>query len=102
MSIVSQKTVLTQEEEEHIIKTFTTKEVVEDFSVVVSYDELEAKNYSLSAGQYFEIKIEYIEISKEEFINKLNTHESSLNNLFDESKKIEKEINSNLKKLKYD
>ena len=98
----NQKTVLTQEEEEHIIKTFTTKEVVEDFSVVVSYDELEAKNYSLSAGQYFEIKIEYIEISKEEFINKLNTHESSLNKLFDESKKIEKEINSNLKKLKYD
>ena len=31
----NQKTVLTHEEEEHIIKTFTTKEVIEDFSVVV-------------------------------------------------------------------
>ncbi|MDC6466466.1 class I SAM-dependent DNA methyltransferase [Flavobacteriaceae bacterium] len=68
----NQKTVLTQEEEEHIIKTFTKKEVVEDFSVVVSYDELEAKNYSLSAGQYFEVKIEYVDMSEKEFLDKKN------------------------------
>jgi len=98
----NQKTVLTHEEEEHIIKTFATKEVVEDFSVVVSYDELEAKNYSMSAGQYFEVKIEYVDISKEEFINKLNKHESNLNSLFDESRVIEREINSNFKKLNYE
>ena len=98
----NQKTVLTHEEEEHIIKTFTAKEVVEDFSVVVSYDEIKTKNYSMSAGQYFEVKIKYVDISKEEFINRLNKHKSNLNFLFDESKVIEREINLNFKKLNYE
>ena len=51
----NQKTVLTHDEEEHIIKTFTSKEVIEDFSVLVSYEDIASKNFSLSAGQYFEI-----------------------------------------------
>ena len=98
----NQKTILTYEEEEHIIKTFTTKEVVEDFSVVVSYDELEAKNYSMSAGQYFEVKIEYIDITPEDFENKIKGFESTLNSFFDESRNLEKKINENLKKLNYE
>lgn len=61
----NQKTVLSQEEEQHIIDTFNAKEAVEDFSVAVSYDEIEAKNYSLSAGQYFDVKIEYVDITPE-------------------------------------
>ena len=32
---------------------------------------LKLKNYSLSAGQYFEVKIEYIEITNEEFKTKM-------------------------------
>ena len=98
----NQKTVLTHEEEEHIIKTFTAKEVVEDFSVVVSYDEIEAKNYSLSAGQYFEVKIDYTEISSEEFDEKLNTYKSNLDSLFGKSKDLQNKINENLKRLNYD
>lgn len=35
---------------------FQRKEAVEDFSVAVSYDEIKEKGYSLSAGQYFDIK----------------------------------------------
>ncbi|MGB4882800.1 MAG: class I SAM-dependent DNA methyltransferase, partial [Neisseria sp.] len=53
----NQKTVLTPEEEQQIIDVFNTKRTVEDLSVAVSYDEIEAKNYSLSAGQYFDVKI---------------------------------------------
>lgn len=40
-----------------ICHTFTHKQAVEDFSVVVGYDEIKAKNHSLSAGQYFEVKL---------------------------------------------
>ncbi|MES1383939.1 N-6 DNA methylase, partial [Vibrio cholerae] len=44
----NQKTVLTPEEEQQIIDVFNNKWTEEDFSVAVSYDEIAAKNYSLS------------------------------------------------------
>jgi type I restriction enzyme M protein len=98
----NQKTILTYEEEEHIINTFISKEVVEDFSVVVSYDELEAKNYSMSAGQYFEVKIDYIDLSKDEFNDRLKKFENNLGLLFDDGEKLKVEIIKNLGKLKYE
>ena len=96
----NQKTVLTADEENHIINTFVKKEAVEDFSVAVSYDDIKAKNYSLSAGQYFEVKIEYVDITAEEFDTKLKNFESNLESLFAESDNLEKEIQKNLKRLK--
>lgn len=98
----NQRTVLTYEEEENIIDTFNKKEAIDDFSVVVSYDDIAAKNYSLSAGQYFEVKIEYVDISHDKFESKLNDFENNLEEMFSESKALEKEINDNLKSLKYD
>ena len=65
------KTVLSRAEEQKICNTFTHKQAVEDFSVVVGYDEIKAKNYSLSAGQYFEVKIDYVDISADEFAQKM-------------------------------
>ena len=97
----NQKTVLTHEEEEHIIKTLTAKEVVEDFSVVVSYDELEAKSYSMSAGQYFEIKIEYVDISQEDFTSKINDYKNNLSELLKDGESLTNEIKSNLENLSY-
>ena len=67
----NQRTVLTDTEEDQIISTFNKKEAVDDFSVVVSYDDIKAKNYSFSAGQYFEVKIEYVDITQEEFAAKM-------------------------------
>lgn len=98
----NQKTVLSREEEDDIISTFTQKEAVEDFSVVVSYDEIKAKNYSLSAGQYFEVKIEYVDITAEEFDEKVKDFGSKLDELFVKSDRLEEEIRKNLKSLQYD
>ena len=98
----NQKTVLSETEEQQIIDVFNAKEAKEDFSVVVSYDDIKAKNYSLSAGQYFEVKIEYIDITADEFRSKMNAFENNLESLFTESKSLEKEIQTNLKSLKYD
>ncbi|VXA97956.1 N-6 DNA methylase [Flavobacterium sp. 9AF] len=98
----NQKTVLQPEEEEHIIKTFNDKVAVDDFSVVVSYDDIKAKNYSLSAGQYFEVKIEYVDITADEFTSKMKTFESNLESLFNKSKILENEIQNNLKRLMYE
>jgi type I restriction enzyme M protein len=98
----NQKTVLSAAEEQQIIDVFNAKEAKEDFSVVVSYDKLKEKNYSLSAGQYFEVKIEYVDITADEFTTTMNAFESNLQGLFSESKSLEKEIQNNLKTLKYE
>lgn len=98
----NEKTVLKPEEEQKIIDTFLKKEEIDDFSVVVSYDEIKEKNYSFSAGQYFDIKIEYIDITEEEFKAKMNECRENLKKYFEEGRKLENEILTNLSNLKYD
>ena len=97
----NQKTVLSREEEQKICNTFTHKQAVEDFSVLVSYDEIKAKNYSLSAGQYFEVKIDYVDISADEFEQKMAGFSADLDKLFLESAELEKEIKEKLKFLRF-
>ncbi|MFC3204012.1 class I SAM-dependent DNA methyltransferase [Alteromonas oceani] len=97
----NQKTVLTAEEEQQIIDVFNAKEAVEDFSVAVSYDDIEAKNYSLSAGQYFDVKIEYVDITPEQFAQKMQGFTSNLDSLFSQSRELETEIKKQLAGLKY-
>ena len=96
----NQKTLLSPEEEDTIIDIFNKHEAKEDFSVVVSYDDIKAKNYSLSAGQYFEVKIEYTDITTKEFNTKMKTFETNLSSLFSQSKTLEMEIQNNLKSIK--
>ena len=97
----NQKTVLSAEEEQQIIDAFNKQEAVDDLSVIVDYDEIKAKNYSFSAGQYFDIKIEYVDITPEQFAEKMKGFENALKGHFAESKKLEDEIFKNLKGLKY-
>ena len=97
----NQKTVLSREEEQKICNTFTHKQAVEDFSVLVGYDEIKAKNYSLSAGQYFEVKIDYVDISADEFVQKMAGFSADLDKLFTESAELEKEIKDRLAMLKF-
>ncbi|MFN2579920.1 N-6 DNA methylase [Neisseria gonorrhoeae] len=84
-----------------ICNTFTNKQAVEDFSVVVGYDEIKAKNHSLSAGQYFEVKIDYVDISADEFAQKIAGFSADLDKLFAESAELEKEIKDRLAMLKF-
>jgi type I restriction enzyme M protein len=98
----NQKTLLSPQEEDYIIDTFNQHVAKEDFSVVVSYDDIKEKNYSLSAGQYFEVKIEYTDITAKEFEDKMKTFETNLSVLFNESKTLEMEIQNNLKGLRYE
>lgn len=98
----NQRTVLTPTQEQLVIDTFNNKQAVDDLSVVVTKEKIEAKNYSFSAGQYFEVKIEHVDITPEEFTSKMKTFESNLANLFKENKTLEVEIQNNLKGLKYE
>jgi len=98
----NQKTLLYEHEEDRIIATFNDKAAVEDFSVVVSYADIAAKNYSLSAGQYFDVKIEYSELTPPQFNKKLEGFSLRLDALFQESVNLELEIKNQLKGLRYD
>jgi type I restriction enzyme M protein len=98
----NQKTLLSDAEEQLIINTFNNHQAKEDFTVVVSYEQIKEKNYSFSAGQYFEVKIEYADISPTDFEAKMNSFKTNLNNLFAESKTLEKEIQTQLNGLKYE
>ena len=98
----NQKTVLTPAEEQQIIEAFNQKQAHEDFSVVVSYEDIINKNYSLSAGQYFDVKIEYVDITPEEFSAKMQGYTQKLDELFKESHTLEEEIKKQLAGLKYE
>ncbi|EGR0231659.1 SAM-dependent DNA methyltransferase [Vibrio vulnificus] len=98
----NQKTVLTPEEEQQIIDVFNNKWTEEDFSVAVSYDDIKAKNYSLSAGQYFEVKIEHVDITAEQFSENMKGFKNNLSELFSKSSELEKMLQDALDKVSFD
>lgn len=98
----NQKTLLSEAEEDRIIATFNAKQAVEDFSVVVGYTDIAAKNYSLSAGQYFEVKIEYSDLTPAQFARKLQGFTEKLDDLFKESAGLERDIKKQLARLRHD
>lgn len=98
----NQKTLLSAQEEDRIINTFNKHEAIEDFTVIVSYGQIKEKNYSFSAGQYFDVKIEYTDITPKAFANKMESFKTNLDTMFSESKKLEKEIQKQLNELKYE
>lgn len=96
----TQKTVLSNDEEQQIINSFVNNEVIDEFSVSVKLEDIKARNYSLSAGQYFPVKIEYVEMTPEEFTAKMATYQENLSDLFAESERIESDIMVQIGELK--
>lgn len=97
----NQKRRLRPFEVDQIVNTFQNKESVEDFSVAVTYDEIKEKNYSLSAGQYFDIKIDYVDITEEEFNQRMANYKQTLTEQFAESHRLEEEIMAQFEALKF-
>lgn len=98
----TQKTVLSNSEEQQIIDSFVNKEAIEDFSIAVKLVDVKARNYSLSAGQYFPVKIEYMKMTPEEFTEKMVFYQDKLDELFNKGKELEDDIKSNLMNLNFE
>ena len=96
----NQKTKLRPEEIRLIVETFRGKEAVDDFSVTPSFEEIAEKGYSFSAGQYFDIKIDYVDITEEEFNKRMAGYKAELAAQFEESHRLEAEIMKQLDSLK--
>lgn len=98
----NQKTVLTNLEENKIIETFNQKNAVSDFSVLVGYDDIVQKEYSLSAGQFAEIKTEFVDITPQFFSETISEKLNEISLLTEESKLLDIEIKKSLSELNYD
>ena len=92
---------LNDSEIEKIVSTFRSKTAVEDFSVAVTYKQIKEKGYVLSAGQYFDIKIEYVDITEDEFNAQMQADTDALRAMFAESRTLEDEIMTQLSGLKF-
>lgn len=98
----NQRTVLSGEDISRIIETFNVGKAEDDFCVTVSYADIEGKKMSFSAGQYFETSIQYVEISAEEFSQRMNNYVNLLSDLFTEGHILEEEIKKQIGRVHYE
>ena len=92
--------VVTSSNAKKIVDTFLNQKAEDGFSVVVSHDEIKAKGYTLSAGQYFDVKIEYVPITADEFAEKIAGFKSRLAELNAKGAELDRTIATTLDSLK--
>lgn len=98
----NQRTFLSDGEIERIVCVFNSAEEQEDFSVLAGYDDIREKKYSFSAGQYFEVKIDYVDLTPEEFDAQLAEHTTKLEQMFAKSARMEASILEQLRGLRFE
>ena len=98
----NQRTVLSPEEIGRIINTFNAGEPEDDFCVAVTYADIEGKKLSFSAGQYFDVKIEYVELTAVEFAEKMASFTANLQDLFTQSHRLEEGIKDQIGQIRYE
>lgn len=97
----NQKTLLSKNDESKIIETFLQGKAIEDFSVLVDFESIKSKGYSFSAGQYFEVKMEHIDISESEFKAQIQSYKATLQEHFKQAQDLESEILTQLELLRF-
>lgn len=98
----NQKRRLRDYEIKKIVSAFQKQETIDNFSVTVSHDDIIAKRYSLAAGQYFNVKIEYVNLTLGEFQEKMAEFSSNLKKSFSYGNELQNCIIEQLKKVKYE
>lgn len=97
----TQRTRLRQEEIDKIVNTFLAAEPVDDFCACPSYGEIKEKGYCLSAGQFFEIKFNHIDITEEEFKSRMSAFEKDLKSMFVSANSANEKILKTISSLKF-
>jgi len=93
-----QKRRLRIEEITQIVEAFRDRKAIDDFSILVSYDDIKEKNYSLGAGQYFDVKTEYVHLTEQGFQSKLSEYSEALSQSFKLAEELQSELIQRLKK----
>lgn len=98
----NQRTFLSASEEDLIIETFRNRKEIEDFSVLVDFNDIKKRNYSFAAGQHFKVRIEKSTLTPREFQTSLASRIEELDKLFALSRKTEVQLSKQLKRIKYE
>jgi type I restriction enzyme M protein len=96
----NQKTILSTAEEDQIIDIFRNPKNVNQFSICASSETIAKKNYSFSAGQYFDIILDVKQISQSEFTEIISMYKEAFQEAFTQSKEAEKELIKQISRLK--
>lgn len=96
----NQRTVLSDAEILMIKDTFIKQNEMKDFSIKVTYDDIKEKNYSFSAGQYFPVEIEYVDITQEEYDKLIEDFNNDFNIYVQETLEFQRTIKEQLVGLK--
>jgi len=88
----NQKMLLSSDEEQRIIDAVNHQISEDGFSAVKNFDEIKASKYSFNPGTYFDMVIEYVEITVDEFSDKMKESKSRLAEMFKQSSDLEREI----------
>ena len=95
----TQKVVLSPKELDKITNTFISSQEIQDFSISVTYDQIASKNCSFSAGQYFDVNIQYEELSDDEFEKKVKEIKENLIDYNKEAILLDEDIQLALKEI---
>ena len=98
----NQKTVLAEHEIEEIVDILSNRRIIEGISVFADIADIKRRNYSFSACSFFEAKIEYEDITVEQFNEKLSGYMTELEELMHESEKSHQELLVALGSVRYD
>jgi len=97
----NQKNILSTEEEQRIIDAVNGQSTEDGFCVAKTLAEIKAAGYSFNPGTYFDVSLEYVDITADEFAERMSESKNRLAQMFAESGILEKEILSRLEDLFY-
>jgi type I restriction enzyme M protein len=98
----NQKTLLSDEEEQRIIDTVNKQQTENGFCAVKAFDEVKAMGYSFSPGMYFDLVIDYEDITVEEFEKRMDETRKLLDGWAAENASLTQEILKELETLRYE
>ena len=98
----TQRTVLRYDEIDTIVDTFISGKDVDDFCTTVTFEDIESKKLSFAYGQYAQTKIEYVDLSAEEFDAQIRDIILRLDTIFNENHRLEKKVKDQLGRMRYE
>ena len=93
------RTFLDQKEINTIVDTFSKRTSINGFSVVVSHQDVRDNGYSLNAGQYFDVNIEYVDITQNEFTQRMIEYKRQFQSMIKDDKAYKEQLIFQLDKI---
>lgn len=97
-----QKTLLSSDDSKKITTVVKKKITEDDFSVLVNKQSIIDKKYTFSASQFFEVKITYEKLSKEDFDEHLNVFKKQYQSHIEINKTLDEAIMKELEEIIYE